>query len=266
MNTTRRNLIAVLGLSAALGLGAIAPAWAENPLKIGVSAGPYGDILRYTAELASARGIEAEIIEFTDWPLINDALARGELDANNFQHIPYLQNQINARGYDIVAGPASIVVPTGVYSARLASLADLPEGGQIAIPNDPSNAARALFLLEKAGVIRLRDGADISATVIDIAENPKKLRFVELDAAQLPISLPDVDAAVITLNYAVLAGLDPKKALILEDEHSRWHLVWATRPDNAEDARLKSFIELYRSPEVKEFIAERFDGTILPTW
>uniref|UniRef100_A4WZ00 Acyl-coenzyme A synthetase/AMP-(Fatty) acid ligase-like protein n=1 Tax=Cereibacter sphaeroides (strain ATCC 17025 / ATH 2.4.3) TaxID=349102 RepID=A4WZ00_CERS5 len=158
------------------------------------------------------------------------------------------------------------MVPTGVYSARLTSLTDLPEGGTIAIPNDPSNAARALFLLEKAGVIRLKEGAGITATVLDLAGNPRNLHFVELDAAQLPTSLPDVDAAVITLNYAVLAGLDPKTALILEDEHSRWHLVWATRRDNADDPRLKAFIDLYRSAEVKEFILTRFDGTILPTW
>ncbi|WP_101341211.1 MetQ/NlpA family ABC transporter substrate-binding protein (plasmid) [Cereibacter azotoformans] len=264
MKTTRRHLIAALGLGATLGLAL--PAWAADPLKIGVSAGPYGDILRHTAELAAAQGIEAEIIEFTDWPLINEALAHGDLDANNFQHIPYLQNQITARGFDLVPGPASIVVPTGVYSARLTSLTDLPEGGTIAIPNDPSNAARALFLLEKAGVIRLKEGAGITATVLDLAGNPRNLRFVELDAAQLPTSLPDVDAAVITLNYAVLAGLDPRTALILEDEHSRWHLVWATRRDNADDPRLKTFIDLYRSPEVKEFILTRFDGTILPTW
>ncbi|SOD89304.1 MetQ/NlpA family ABC transporter substrate-binding protein [Caenispirillum bisanense] len=263
---TRRGLLAALGLAALAVAAPLAPAKAEPALKIGVSAGPYGDILRYTAELAAKKGVEAEIIEFTDWTLINEALNNGDIDANNFQHIPYLDNQVKARGYAIVASKPSIVVPTGVYSSTVKSLADLPEGARVAIPNDPTNGARALFLLEKAGLIGLKEGADISATVLDVEKNPKNVGFIELDAAQLPRSLGDVDAAVVTLNYAVLSGLDPKSALVLEDEHSRWHLVWATRKDNADDARVQTFIDTYRSPEVKQFIQTEFNGTILPTW
>lgn len=264
---SRRRLLAAAGFAALLAVAApFAPAHAEPALKIGVSAGPYGDILRYTAELAAKKGVEAEIIEFTDWTLINEALNNGDIDANNFQHIPYLENQIKARGYDIVASKPSIVVPTGVYSSKVARFADLKEGARVAIPNDPTNGARSLFLLEKAGLITLKEGADITATILDIADNPKKITFIELDAAQLPRSLSDVDAAVVTLNYAVLSGLDPKSALILEDEHSRWHLVWATRKANADDARVGTFIDTYRSPEVKQFIETKFNGTILPTW
>jgi D-methionine transport system substrate-binding protein len=262
----RRALLAAFGVAALALTVPASPAQAEPALKIGVSAGPYGDILRYTAELAARKGIEAEIIEFTDWTLINEALNNGNIDANNFQHIPYLDNQIKARGYEIVAGKPSIVVPTGVYSSTVKNLADLPDGASIAIPNDPTNGARALFLLEKAGVIGLKEGADIAATVLDVAQNPKSVTFIELDAAQLPRSLSDVDAAVVTLNYAVLSGLDPDSALVLEDEHSRWHLVWTTRKDNAEDPRVTAFIDTYRSPEVKQFIETTFNGTILPTW
>jgi D-methionine transport system substrate-binding protein len=163
-----------------------------------------------------------------------------------------------------VAG--SIVVPMGIYSSKAKAAADLKPGATIAIPNDPTNAARALFLIEKAGLVKLRNGSGLDATVADIAENASKIKFIELDAAQLPRSLDDVDAAVITLNYAVLAGLDPSKSLVLEDDQSKWHLVWAARRDRADDARIKRYIEIYRSPEVREFVLARFKGTILPTW
>jgi D-methionine transport system substrate-binding protein len=237
-----------------------------EPLRIGVSAGPYGEILTFAAGLAAKEGLEIKIIEFSDYNMPDAALAQGELDANNFQHLPFLQNQIAKRGYDLVAGPASIVVPMGLYSKRVKALAELPAGATVAIPNDPTNGARGLFLLAKAGLITLRDGVDISATVLDVAGNPKQLKIVELDAAQLPRSLDDVAAATVTLNYAVLSGLEPKTALLLEDETSKWALVWATRRDNAGDPRVKRYIELYRSQPVKAFIEARFKGTILPAW
>ncbi|WP_245986828.1 MetQ/NlpA family ABC transporter substrate-binding protein [Azospirillum thermophilum] len=246
-------------------LFAAVPALAE-PLKLGVSAGPYGEILEFTAKLAAKEGIEAKVIEFTDWNMPNAALQAGDIDANNFQHQPFLDNQIRQRGYDIVPVAKSVVVPMGVYAKKLQSLADLKEGASVSIPNDPTNGARALFLLADAGLIGLKDGVGLNATIADVVRNPKKLRFVELDAAQLPRSLDDVDASVITLNYAVLAGLNPKTALKLEDDQSKWHLVWAVRRDRAEDPTIKRFIALYRSPEVRQFIETRFNGTIVPTW
>ncbi|MEL3888869.1 MetQ/NlpA family ABC transporter substrate-binding protein [Ferrovibrio sp. MS7] len=261
----RRTLLAfaVAGLS----LAAL-PGFAQNqaPLKIGVSAGPYGDILRFTADLAAKEGLKAEIIEFSDWVQINEALNRGELDANNFQHIPYLENQVKQRGYEVVPLDASIVVPMGLYSKKFKSPADLPRGAQIAIPNDPSNASRALFLLQQASIIKLKPNAPLNATQIDIAENPRNVKLIELDAAQLPRSLDDVAAATVTLNYAVLAGLKTKDAVTLENEQSKWHLVWAARKDRKDDPRLKRFIALYRSAPVKEFIQTKFEGSIIPTW
>ncbi|KAA0676301.1 MetQ/NlpA family ABC transporter substrate-binding protein [Roseomonas genomospecies 6] len=235
-------------------------------LKLGVSAGPYGEILEYTAKIAAKEGLKAEVIEFTDWNMPNAALQSGDIDANNFQHQPFLDNQIKQRGYDIVPVAKSIVVPMGIYAKKVQSLADLKEGASVSIPNDPTNGARALFLLAKAGVIGLKDGAGLNTSIADIATNPKKIKLVELDAAQLPRSLDDVDASVITLNYAVLAGLTPKTALVLEDDQSKWHLVWAVRKDRAEDPAIKRFIELYRSAEVRDFINTRFNGTIIPTW
>lgn len=235
-------------------------------LKLGVSAGPYGEILEFTAKLAAKEGIEAKVIEFTDWNMPNAALQAGDIDANNFQHQPFLDNQIKQRGYDIVPVAKSVVVPMGVYAKSAKNLADLKNGATISLPNDPTNGARALFLLADAKLITLKDGVGLNATIADVTGNPKKLKFVELDAAQLPRSLDDVDASVITLNYAVLAGLNPKTALKLEDDQSKWHLVWAVRKDRAADPTIKRFIELYRSPEVRQFIETRFGGTIVPTW
>jgi D-methionine transport system substrate-binding protein len=252
-------------LLAPLLLGTVATQAAE-PLKIGVSAGPYGEILDFAGKIAAKEGLEIKIIEFSDYNMPDAALAQGDLDANNFQHLPFLENQIAKRGYALVAGPTSIVVPMGIYSKKVTTLAALPDGATVAIPNDPTNGARGLFLLARAGLITLKNGADITATLTDITGNPKHLKIVELDAAQLPRSLDDVGAATVTLNYAVLSGLDPKSALLLEDEKSKWALVWATRKDNADDPRIRRYIEIYRSPEVKAFIESRFKGTILPTW
>ncbi|WP_298722967.1 MetQ/NlpA family ABC transporter substrate-binding protein [uncultured Ferrovibrio sp.] len=262
----RRTVLAAVTLGALVLSGLSAMAQSQPPLKIGVSAGPYGDILRFTADLAAKEGLKAEIVEFSDWVQINEALNRGDLDANNFQHIPYLQNQVKQRGYDIVPLDASIVVPMGLYSKKFKSAADLPKGAQVAIPNDPSNASRALFLLQQAGLIKLKADAPLNATLIDIAENPRGIKLIELDAAQLPRSLDDVAAATVTLNYAVLAGLKPKESITLENEQSKWHLVWAARKDRKDDPRIKRFIALYRSQPVKDFINARFEGTIIPTW
>ncbi|WP_294541001.1 MetQ/NlpA family ABC transporter substrate-binding protein [uncultured Rhodoblastus sp.] len=246
------------------GVGSIA--LAATPLKVGVSAGPYADILRFTAEKAKKDGIDAEIIEFTDWTLPNEALNAGDIDLNNFQHQPYLDNQVKTRGYDLVSVARSIIVPFGLYSKKLTSLAAIKDGATTAIPNDPSNAARGLQLLEKAGLIKLKPGAGAQATVADIVANPKHLKIQELDAAQLPRALDDLDFSVVSLNYALTAGLDPKKALLLEDDHSQWNLVFAVKTKNKDNPAIKRFIEIYRSSEVKAYILNRFNGTILATW
>ncbi|EWY37918.1 methionine ABC transporter substrate-binding protein [Skermanella stibiiresistens SB22] len=267
MNRAFKNFAAagLLTMAGLLAL-AVAPASAAEPLKIGVSSGPYGEILEFAAKTAAKEGLEVKVVEFTDWNMLNAALSDGDIDANNFQHVPYLNNQIKQRGYDLVPVADSIVVPMGLYSSKVTSADDIKQGATVAIPNDPTNAARALFLIEKAGLVTLRDGVGLDASLADINDNPRKLKFIELDAAQLPRSLDDVQAAIITLNYAVLAGLDPKKSLVLEDEKSKWNLVWVARRDRAEDARIKRYIEIYRSPETREFVLERFKGTILPTW
>lgn len=273
--TQRRIVLAGLTLAAAVtafSIPALLPARAADnapktgPLKIGVSAGPYGEIVEKTAELAKKEGIEAEVVEFTDWNLPDEALDKGDLDANNFQHQPYLDNQIAQHGYKIQSVAKSVVVPMGIYSDKVKALTEVPDGATVAIPNDPTNGARGLLLLQEAGLLKLKPGADIAATPDDVVENPHKLDIQELDAAQQVRALPDVTLSVITLNYAVAGGLDPLGALYREQANSRWTLVWAARPDNKDDPRLKRFIELYRSEPIKQFIETRYKGAILATW
>jgi D-methionine transport system substrate-binding protein len=254
----------IAGIGLAIGLGQAAQA--TQTLRVGVSSGPYAEILRVAAELAKKDGIDARIIEFSDWTLPNAALVADDLDVNNFQHQPYLDNQVATRGYDLVSIAKSIIVPFGLYSKKIKSFSEVKDGATTAIPNDPSNGARGLQLLEKAGLIKLRPGSDIKATLVDIVENPKHLKIKELDAAQLPRALDDVDFSVVSLNYAINAGLDPKSALLTEDDQSKWNLVFATRLKNKDNPTIRRFVEIYRSPEVKAFIQKRFEGTILTTW
>jgi len=235
-------------------------------LKIGVSAGPYGDILKFAGEIAAKEGINVKVVEFSDYTLPNAALAQKDIDLNNFQHKPYLANQVAQRGWDLVPVAPSIIVPLAVYTSKVASLAELKKGASVSIPNDPSNGARALHLLQKAGLIKLDPKAGVKAAVLDIVENPKGLKFKEIDAAQVPRSLDDVDIAVSTLNYAVAAGLNPKTALLSEGADTEWGLWFVTRGDNKDDPVIKRYIEIYRSPAVKEFIAKKFDGTIVASW
>lgn len=243
---------------------------ADKPIKIGVSAGPYGDILREAARLADKEGLKAEIVEFTDWNQPNAALQAGDIDLNNFQHRFYLANQSKARGYKLAALDESILVPAGIFSKKYKKADEIPGGARIAIPNDPTNAARGLLLFEKAGLLKLKPNAGLSATILDIAENPKKLQIVEIDAAQLPRSLDDVAAAFVSSNYAYLAGLPLNTALVAETEVTEakpyFTLIFAAREDRKDEAALKKFIAIYRSQPVKDFIVAKFNGSILPAW
>ncbi|CCG41869.1 MetQ/NlpA family ABC transporter substrate-binding protein [Magnetospirillum molischianum] len=254
-------------LGAALILAGSGFAQAAEPLKIGVSTGPYTEILEFAAKVHKEKtGADIKVVEFSDYTQPNAALAQGDIDFNNFQHKPYLDNQIKTRGYDLVAVERSIVVPLGIYSKKVTELADLKEGASVAIPNDPANGARALLLLQQAGQIKLDPKSGIGATPIDIVENPKKLKVKEIDAAQLPRSLDDVDAAAVPLNYAVAAGINPKSALFREGLDTNWGLWFVTQTKRKDDPAIRSFIASYRSPEVKAFIEKRFDGSIIPTW
>lgn len=264
---------AALALGLALATGGLAGAAlsgaalaAQKTLKVGVSAGPYGDILREAAKLAAKDGVKVEVVEFSDWNLPNAAVQSGDIDLNAFQHRPYLAAQVKARGYDITPLDAAIAVPAGLYSSKHKSLKDIPDGASVALPNDPSNGARALFLVQQAGLIRLRDGAGINATTRDIVDNPKHLRFREIDAAQLARSLDDVDVAWVSSNYAHLAGLKLKDALKAEGADNDWVLVFAARADRKDDPVIRQYIAAYRSEPVRQYITQTFNGAILPAF
>lgn len=256
----------LVGALSALTLG-LASAAAAETIRVGVTAGPHAEILDVVRTVARDRGLDIKVVEFTDYVVPNQALAQKELEANSFQHEPYLKNQLSKTSWKIVKVATTIASPQGVYSARYKKLADLPQGAQVAIANDPSNGARGLLILAEQGLIKLKDGKTVTATVADIVDNPKKLRFVELDAAQLPRSLQDVDLVSINNNYAVQAGLNPAKdAIARESLEGPWVNILAVREEDKDEPWVKKLIEAYHSPAVKAFLEKRFAGTYIATW
>ncbi|MEH3144357.1 MAG: MetQ/NlpA family ABC transporter substrate-binding protein [Methylobacterium frigidaeris] len=257
---------AVLGAALALGPAGLVRAQ-DRPLRIGVTAGPHAEVLDAVRKVAAGRGLALQVIEFTDYVIPNQALAGGDLDANSFQHEPYLRNQIAKTGWKLVKVATTTASPQGIYSKRVRRIEDLPAGGTIAIQNDPSNGARSLRILHANGVIRLRDPADTAATLLDIADNPKRFRFVELDAAQLARALDDVDAASINNNYAIQAGLSPvTDPLIREPVEGPWVNIIAVREADRDKPWVTTLVESYRSQPVKDFVLSRFKGAYVPTW
>lgn len=235
--------------------------------KVGVTPGPHAQILEEVKKVAATKGLTLEITEFSDYVMPNQALVDGDLDINSFQHKPYLDNQVASRGFDLVSVAQSVNFPMAGYSKKVTSKDAIKDGSTIALPNDPSNGARALLMLADQGLITLKDGVTVKATVADVAENPKNLKLVELDAAQLPRSLDDVDVALINTNYALQAGLHPAKdSLFRESVKAPYVGIIATRAADKDAAWVKTFIESYHSPEVKAFILDKFQGAITPTW
>jgi D-methionine transport system substrate-binding protein len=256
-----------LGLAALLSLAAL-PALAQTQtLRIGVTPGPHAQILEAVKPIAAQKGLDIKIVEFSDYVVPNEALSSGELEANSFQHQPYLDNQKEARGYKIETVSLTVNFPIGIYSKKHKAFDALPNGASIAIPNDPTNGGRALLLLQDQGLIKLKDGVGFKQTILDITANTKNLKFTEIDAAQAPRVLDDVDAAVINTNYATQAGLDPvKDALTRENPKGPYVNIIAVRAADKDKPWVKSLVESYRSPEVKKFVEEKFKGAVLTSW
>ncbi|MGJ4889369.1 MetQ/NlpA family ABC transporter substrate-binding protein [Bradyrhizobium sp. HKCCYLRH3099] len=256
-----RSVIALAAL-----LSVALPAQAET-IRVGVTAGPHAEIIDVVKKVAAERGLDIKVVEFTDYVIPNQALALKDLEANSFQHEPYLKNQISKTGWKIVKVATTIASPQGVYSQKYKTLAEIPEGAKVAIANDPSNGARGLMILALHGVIKLKDPSNVAATVADITDNPKKLKFVELDAAQLPRALADVDLVSINNNYAVQAGLNPAKdAIARENAEGPWVNILAVREEDKDKPWVKQLIEAYHSEPVKAFLDTRFKGTYIATW
>lgn len=240
-------------------------------LTVGATPVPQGDILRFVDEkLAADAGLDIDVKEYTDYTLPNKALSDGDIDANYFQHKPYLDSEVKGQGYEITGFEPINLEPFALFSNKVKDVADLPEGAKIGINNDPANQGRALKMLEEADLITLNDGVDaVSAKLSDVRENPKNLEFVEADAAQLARTLQDVDASVINGNNALEAGLSPAKdgILIESAENNPYGNFLAVRTQNKDDENVRKLNDLLHSPEVKKFIEEKWsDGSVLPSF
>ncbi|MFF3764050.1 MetQ/NlpA family ABC transporter substrate-binding protein [Streptomyces sp. NPDC001922] len=254
-----------LGLSACGTGSGSAKADANAPLKVAASQVPHAEILDYVkTHLAKKANLELEVQPFTDYVTPNTATQDGSVDANYFQNQPYLDDFNKKKGTTIVPVVTVHLEPLGLYSHKVKKADGLRSGATVAIPNDTVNEARALKLLDANGIIQLKKGAGNEATPQDIAKNPKKLKFKELEAAQLPRSLDDVDASVINGNYAIDAKLKPAKdALVLESpKNNPYGNFLAVKKGNEKDPRVKKLAKLLTSPEVKKFIEDKYDGSV----
>lgn len=236
-------------------------------LKVGASPSPHAKILEHIKPALEKEGVNLEIVEFTDYLLPNTQVDSKEIDANFFQHKPYLDNEIKERKLDLESVIAVHVEPLGAYSRTIKSADELKDGAVVAIPSDPSNAGRALTLLSKNGVIKLQDETKLEATVKDIVENPKNLEFKEVEAAMLPRMLDELDLAVINTNYALEAGLDPTKdALFIEDKENPYANLLVARPDNKDSDAIQKLAKALTSEDVKTFIEEEYKGAVIPAF
>lgn len=245
-----------------------ASATASKKLVIGASPTPHAQILKEAAKLLQTKGYALEIREFNDYVLPNTALEGKEIDANYFQHQPYLDQFNKEKGTSIVSAGSIHYEPFGIYAGKTKALADLKDGATIAVPNDVSNEARALLLLQAQGIIKLKDGVGVTATQKDIAENKKNLKFMEIEAAQLARSLQDVDLAVINGNYALQGNLKVSDALAVEAADSlaatTYANIVAVRKGDETREDIKALIEVLKSEEIKTYIKNTFSGAVVP--
>jgi len=239
----------------------------KSAITVGVTPGPHAEIMEEVKKVAAKEGLDIKIVEFSDYIQPNVALINGEIDANSYQHQPFLDAQIADRGYKIESIAKTVIFPMAVYSKKIKSLTDIQSGAIVSIPNDPTNGGRALLILEKAGLLKLKENVGLSATVADITDNPQHLQIKELEAAQVALSLTDVDFAVINTNYATQAGLVPNRdALFIEDGKSPYANVLVVRSEDKDKAVFKKLIKAYQSDEVKQFITDHFQGSGTAAW
>lgn len=253
-------------LALVLPLAFAGPAHAEK-LSIAATPVPHAELLEFVKPTLAKEGVELDIKVFTDYVQPNLQVEDGHIDANFFQHKPYLDSFNKDHGTHLVSVGAVHVEPFGAYSRKIKNIADLKDGALVAIPNDPSNGARALLLLQKQGLLRLKDPSNILATSRDVVENPKHLKFRELEAATLPRVLPDVDLALINTNYALEAGLNPiKDALFIEDKDSPYANLVVVRQDKANDPGIQKLVKALQSDQVRQFIQTQYKGAIVPAF
>lgn len=242
-------------------------AHAVDKLAVGATAVPHAELLEFVKPALAKQGVELEIKVFTDYVQPNVQVAEKRLDANFFQHKPYLDEFNKGKGTSLVTVAGVHIEPFGAYSQKVKKLADLKEGATVAIPNDATNGGRALLLLAKAGVITLKDPKNILATPRDVAGNPKKLKFRELEAATLPRVLNQVDLALINTNYALEAKLNPARdALVIEGAESPYVNILVSRADNKDTPAMKKLAAALLSADVKKFIQDKYKGAVVPAF
>ncbi|WP_041795303.1 MetQ/NlpA family ABC transporter substrate-binding protein [Pararhodospirillum photometricum] len=253
--------------SALVAVSALATPVLAETIKVGVTAGEHEQVMEQVKAVAKTKGLDIQIVTFSDYVLPNQALNDGDLNANSFQHEPYLRNQIKDRGYDLTVVGKNFVTPMGIYSQKVKSLESLPDGARFGLPNDPTNGGRALLLLQSKGLVTLKEGTGLTPGVLDVVANPKKLKFVEIDAAQLPRSLPDVDAAAINTNYALEAGLNPTRdAIAIESKESPYANIIVTRTKDKDAPWVKLLVESYNSDPIRQYILDQFKGAVIPVF
>lgn len=239
----------------------------EVTLKVGAAVTPHADILKHVQPALKKEGINLEVVTLDDENQLNPALNDKQIDANYFQHVPYLESVAKEKGYNFAVAGKVHVEPIGFYSSKLKSKDEIKEGAQIAIPNNPSNEYRALVLLQAQGLIKIKSGiTNYSATPSDITENPKKLKFTEVEAAQLPRVLQDVDGAIINTNIVLEAKIDPKSALFREDSNSPYANVIVVRKGDESKPEIKKLIKALNSEDTKKFIQEKYGVAVVPAF
>lgn len=264
------GLVAVLSCGLLVGCGGNAGSADDKVIRIGASPSPHAEILTEVISAVEAQGYSLEIIEYNDYVIPNTAVDQGELDANFFQHKPYLDNFNAENGTDIVSVAAIHFEPLGIYSKSVTEVSEIGEGALIGVPNDATNEARALLLLEANGLITLKAGAGVSATINDIESNPLNLEIKEIEAAQLPLSLLDLDAAVINGNYAISGGLKVSEAIAIEESTSvaaeTYANIIAVKAGNENSEKVQVLINAIQTEEVKAFIGGTYEGAVVPVY
>ncbi len=239
----------------------------NNTIRIGLSPSPHAAIVQQIIPVLEKEGIKIEIVEYTDYVIPNNALAEGEIDANYFQHIPYFEEFIASNKLDLENLGGVHIEPMGIFSTKIKSLEELKDGDEVMIPNDPTNAGRALLLLQAKGVIKLKDGGSVTSTEQDVIENLKNLKFTALEAAAIPKSYEDATVAIINGNYAIDNGINPvKDSIAIEGKESPYVNIVAVRKGDAEKDKFQKLIKALQSETVRKFIDSTFDGSVVPAF
>ncbi|HDR1827335.1 MetQ/NlpA family lipoprotein [Pasteurella multocida] len=241
---------------------------ATRKLTVGVMTGAEAQVTEVAAKIAKEKyNIDVKLVEFTEYTQPNDALTKGDLDANAFQHKPYMDKEVEQRGYKLAIVGNTFVFPIAAYSKKIKNVSELQDGATVAVPNNPSNLGRALLLLEKQGLIKLKDPSNLFSTSIDVIENPKNLQIKEVEGSLLPRMLDDVDFAIINNNYAVQQGLTAEKdGIFVEDKDSPYVNLVVSREDNKDNEAIKDFVKAFQTEEVYQEALKHFQGGVVKGW